>query len=239
MLNQMKSLAKPPKTLHRTSKSLNNVPCRSCDRRRFVHDGALPGGFSKEALSQWAHLTWKNEDDSSHTSNGRLNRRRNTMSYDEDDLDGQQRHYVDLFSEKISLECTEYLKHQIHPSSDLTKCFFGSYRFLPERCVLTPFFHNHSTLPNIFSSSTRFLAWTVKVDTPLETICTWEFYGFRGCTMVGFDPSLRRVYHGNCIHFSATKSALFIKLLPVHERYACFLLNGMVYEIEKQSQVTG
>ncbi len=185
---------------------------QSLNKQRLVHDGALPGGFTQEALAQWAQHTLKDDKEP----------------------------YADLFSESISFDCNEYLKHQPHPSSDLTKCFFGSNRFIPERYLLTPFFfrNNNHNLPNVFSTNEKFLAWTVIVHSPLETICTWEFgQSVKGCTMIGFDPKLRRVYHGNCIHSSVTDKAFFHASLPIHVRYAKFLLNGMVYKIESQSRV--
>ena len=182
---------------------------QSIGKQRFVHDGALPGGFTKEALSQWAQHTWKDSKEP----------------------------YVDLYSEKISPECTEYLKHQSNPSSDLTKCFFGSNRFLPERCMLTLIFRENYILPDVFNTDSKFLAWNVAAHTPLETICTWELrQTVKGCTMIGFDPQLRRIYHGNCIHSSFADNDMFRAMLPLHNNYAKFLLNGMVNQIEDQSR---
>ena len=202
----MKRLFTPSCT--RRSTNLHEVK-KIIDKQRFVHDGALPGGFSKEALSQWAQYTWNDTKEP----------------------------YVDLFSAKISLECTEYLKHQSNPSSDLTKCFFGSNRFLPERCMLTLIFRENYALPDVFSTDSKFLAWSAAVNTPLETICTWELrQTVIGCTMIGFDPQLRRVYHGNCIHSSFADNDWFKASLPFHNNYAQFLLNGMVNQIEAQSR---
>lgn len=199
---------------------LNNVKHSCFVSKRYFSYGALPGGFSKEALQQWANQQWKNK------------------SFNNND---ENEHYVDLFSHKLTMECTNYLNnHDQHPSNQLAQCFFGSYRFLPERLLLSPFYKTYS-LPSTFRINEQYLAWRVQVQSPLEIICSWQINtNIKGCTMIAYDPVLRKVYHGNCIHSSATQNGLFRSVVePVHVKYAQFLLVGMVQEIENMAKMAG
>lgn len=58
--------------------------------------------------------------------------------------------------------------------------------------------------------------------------------------MLAFDPSLRRVYHGNVINVAEKRTKE--EFLPdmgskMHVKYAKFLLDGMVEELEKLAEV--
>ena len=197
---------------------INRIRSRSASCPHLHHSilkhnfsqGALPGGFSCEALSQWAVNHWCDEGEP----------------------------YVDLFHKKVPQHCIEYLNSQTYPSSELTKCFFGSNKFVPERILLTQsqLFKEYTDVPTVFSIDTKYLAWTVASESPLEIICTWEFSEMKGCTMIAYDPQLRRVYNGHGIHSSATKSSLFQALVPFHRNYADLLFSGMVEEIERKSK---
>lgn len=175
---------------------------------RFVSRGALSGGFSKGALQNWATNHWKEKS--------------------------SQKPYVDLYNQRITKECASWLDSHPHPSSELAKAFFGSIRFVPERCVLTPTNYQQSRLLDEFTMGTKFLQWTVVSDTPHEMILTWSAGSIRGCTSVAFDPSLRRVYHGNCLNSKANSSSLVQALIPLHQAYAQFLLVGMMDKLEGQ-----
>ena len=98
--------------------------------------------------------------------------------------------------------------------------------------ILTPMLGN-SQLPTDLQMGSKFLAWEVVSQTPNEMILAWNFGTFsRGCTFVAFDPSLRRVYHGNCLDTKANKSWLVNVMIPFHQAYANFLLAGMVKKLE-------
>ena len=180
---------------------------------RFVSQGALAGGFTKEALHKW--------------SNHHLNDPSPNKSY------------VDLFSQTISHECIQYLDEQKHPSNELILSFFGSNHFTVERTMLSPFL-SATKMPPVFTIDQQYLAWKVVVNSPLEIICEWELGNNRdliGCTMIAFDPKLRRVYHGNCVHSSVAENKLFKAFVPIHTRYANFLLKGMVDDIERKCKL--
>lgn len=179
--------------------------------KRSLSNGALAGGFTSEALQQWATHHW-------------------------DDKNGP---YVDLFYEKVSPASIEYLNEQKHPSSELTKCYFTSNQFIPERFLISPVFPSGvRDLPEVFSLNEQYLAWTVAVQTPLEIICTWQLNEtVKGCTMIAYDPVLRRVYNGNGIHSSVTNNSIFHATLPFHTKYAKLLLSGMAQELEKRANV--
>mmetsp|Transcript_1918 Transcript_1918/g.2336 ORF Transcript_1918/g.2336 Transcript_1918/m.2336 type:complete len:198 (+) Transcript_1918:59-652(+) len=181
---------------------LTNKPIISLNRR-LLH-GALAGGFSREALQQWSMQEWNDK----HSP------------------------YSDLLSQKVSTASIDYLNEHPHPSSELAKFFFKSVPFAPERIILTPFRYQHSALPNIFTEGTKYLFWTVRVHTPLEIILRWQLNGIDGCTMIAYDPQIKRVYHGNSIHSSVTKNNVFRALTPLHVQYAKLLLSGMVQELE-------
>lgn len=172
---------------------------------RSVSRGALSGGFSKGSLQNWAVNHW-NESPNETT-------------------------YVDLYNERVTNECSAWLASHPHPSSELAKAFFGSICFFPERIILTPIFGN-SQLPIDLQMGSNFLAWQVVSDTPHEMILSWNFGSLRGCTFVAFDPSLRRVYHGNCLDSKANNSWSVNAMIPFHQAYAKFLLAGMVKKLE-------
>ena len=192
--------------------------------------GALPGGFSKESLQQWSIQTWKEEDN---------NKTNDSLQIDDP--------YVDLFSQSISTNSIEYLNNsKVFPSNQLLSCFFTSKYFLPERIILTPFLYNDTTVRTTGSNETtefkmndQYLAWKVKSHSPLEIICSWKITNtIKGFTMIAYDPQLRKVYHGNCMHVldEVKISGLFLHvIIPLHVRYARLLLHGMVEEIEKKS----
>ncbi len=292
--------------LHPTSFHRHRFFTAFSDKQRRFTRGALPGGFSREALQQWAMNEWGN---SNTRKRGQQQRRGELQQVHEHHLP-----YVDLFSQKISPECVDYLndsdtdnqqKRRRHPSSELTECFFSSKHFLPERFVLTFLFSlfgsslpqtqtstpkpqsltstsndtvTITTMPSSFVTGTKYLAWTVASQSPLEVICTWQFnfnsFNVKGCTMIAYDPLLRRVYHGNCFctHSSSSSSfasgssspsssPVFIEkndqneveienndeetwsnfflrtvVIPLHTRYARFLLSGMVKEVEQRAR---
>lgn len=203
------------------------------------HQGALPGGFSKESLQQWATLHWSESiiDD----SRSSRQRQRQIIQNQQQEVDTNKLPYVDLFSKRLSNESIEYLNRQKYPSNELLSCFFGSKYFTLERMLLSPFYFNQKKkTPLELRLNDQYLVWSIKVHSPLEIICTWELNdNVKGCTMIAYDPSLRKVYHGNCINSTINQSGLFrLLLLPAHEKYAQLLLNGMVEEIERSSTIS-
>lgn len=74
------------------------------------------------------------------------------------------------------------------------------------------------------------------MNAPLELICSWgvERHDIKGCTMLAFDPSLGKVYHGNCINVQMQRlqGHELRHFMKLHVRYAKFLLGGMVGELE-------
>jgi hypothetical protein len=168
---------------------------------RYVSRGALAGGFTQEALHQWAIRHWKDDDVK----------------------------YVDLFSCKINDQCANWLNDHPYPSSEITRAFFGSYWFLPERILLSSICYPHVRLPKgPIRQGQKFLLWTVVVDSPHEKILEWQIGGtsIGGATMVAFDPTLRKVYHGNCIKFKVGSIGA-----ELHKWYAQRLLHGMVNKL--------
>merc|ERR1712115_529580 len=105
----------------------SRAACQTSNPKRQLSHGSLPGGFTIESLQNWAIHNFGDEGEP----------------------------YTDLFSERISKECVEYLNNQQHPSSELMKCYFGSYHFLPERILLTTLF-GKLTVPNVFSLDTEY-----------------------------------------------------------------------------------
>lgn len=170
--------------------------------------GALAGGFTKEALQGWAQDFWNEE----HVQ------------------------FVDLYSQKVSSQCSAWLNVHPNPSSQLVRAFYGSIQFLPERMLLTPFCYADCTLPKKDAKIQRgqkFLLWTVVADTPHEMILEWSVGGKSlGCTMVAFDPCLRKVYQGNCLKFEPDSFST-----KVHTWYAQLLLSGMVHKLEQEAKV--
>lgn len=195
----------------------------------------IGGGFTKEGLQQWAMLT---EFGSKTGMNGQeIRRRKRQLSEDPETLP-----YVDLFSQSISKQCCDYLVKQPSTSSLLGRAFFGSNRFLAEKYFLSAinsvfslFPEEASTLP-MFELDDRYLQWRVSMNSPMELICSWglDRYGLKGCTMMAFDPSLRKVYHGNCINVPMSRLGgfEFRHVMRLHVHYAKFLLVGMANELE-------
>lgn len=88
-------------------------------------------------------------------------------------------------------------------------------------------------LPVRFNINDQYLQWKVSFKAPLEIIYTYQIdrFHFRGCTMLAYDPSLNKIYHGNCIDVAQEKvqSSLGIRM---HVQYAKYLLDGMASELE-------
>ena len=176
--------------------------------RRSLSRGALAGGFTQEGLQNHAIRYWNEK---------------------------QQEPYTDLFSQKLSAECTQWLDSHHDPSSELARAFFGSSRFAPERAIMSPFFYSRAHLPDSFEEKDQFLAWEVASKTPLELICSWELLGTKGLTMMAFDAKLRRLYHGNCVDSLTSKNGVGKALIPFHTHYAKFLLGGMADALEQRA----
>lgn len=198
------------------------------------------GGFSKDSLQQWAMLTEFGSD--TNINGQQLRRRKRRMNDNHRNLP-----YVDLFSQRISKQCSDYLVHQPCASCLLGKAFFGSSAFQAEKYFLTAMnsmFSLHpktaTTMPD-FQLNDRYLQWRVSMNAPLELICTWELerYGIKGNTMMAFDPSVRKVYHGNCINISIQQlgGLGYSHAMKLHVIYAKFLMNGMVNELESMAKV--
>ncbi|KAL3805372.1 hypothetical protein HJC23_009079 [Cyclotella cryptica] len=213
---------------------------------RHINNSATPlwsnstigGGFTKEGLRQWAVLT----DFGILTDmSGQEMRRRKRLLND----DSKTLPYVDLLSRRISKQCSDYLVLQPSPSSMLGRAFFGSNRFLIEKIFLMAMNSAFSLYPRTgsklptFELNDRYLHWTVTMSSPLELICSWELkrYGVKGCTMMAFDPSLKNVYHGNCMNVPMERLGgfFFRNCIKLHVMYANFLLGGMVNELESIS----
>lgn len=174
--------------------------------------------------------------------NGQQMRRRKRQLSDDASISP----YVDLFSQRVSSKCAGYLTHQPSVSGLLGKAFFGSNRFLAEKYFLTAinsavslYPDTTTTLPE-FHMNDRYLQWRVTMHAPLELICSWglERYDIKGCTMMAFDPSLRKVYHGNCINIPMQRldGFEFRHAMKLHVWYAKFLLDGMVAELESSAK---
>lgn len=88
-------------------------------------------------------------------------------------------------------------------------------------------------LPDQFNLNGRYLHWKASLIAPLEIMYTYQIDGLhlRGCTMLAYDPSLKKVYHGNCIDIAEERvqSSLGVRM---HVRYAKYLLDGMIRELE-------
>uniref|UniRef100_A0A7S2N1D2 Uncharacterized protein n=1 Tax=Helicotheca tamesis TaxID=374047 RepID=A0A7S2N1D2_9STRA len=122
--------------------------------------------------------------------------------------------------------------------------FFGSKHFLPERFILSSIAPSSTerTVPDPLCINDSFLFWKVAVKSPLEIIFTWQVNDknklLRGCTMLSCDPKIKKVYHGNCLDASVKQSKVFENIvLPFHDKYARFLLGGMVKELEAKSSL--
>jgi len=201
--------------------------------------GALGGGFTQEGLEEYAKQLWnvqkEKQDDEQNNNNV-----------------GYPTTITDLSSQRISIECTQWLDSHDDASSKLANAYFGSLRFLPERLLMTPLFYfsnRHQTteqrqqqqqvlnLPNKFQLNHEFLAWRVVAKTPLEIICSWEFGSYKGLTMMAFDPRLQKVYHGNSMYLNSQvlQTKGFALLNQFHLFYAKFLLVGMANKLEKDT----
>ena len=188
---------------------------------RHLSSGALGGGYSKENLAYFA---------ASHFAERRKRRRI------EDEVDEDELPYADMFNQQISSDANEWLKSHPSPSVVLAQSFFASAAFAPERTILSLATSGPGkALPDTsisFNVGESHLLWTVAVKSPLEIILTWELESLgltKGATQLAFDPSLRRVYQGNALN---QVPAWAESLIPLHERYAKYLLQGMVDEIE-------
>ena len=207
------------KNLH-FSQSILNQQLRRTSR------GALPGGYSKEGLKYWASEYWNPLKTQS--KRRRSHREHHEIPY-----------YCDLYSHRVSNESINWLEEQSNPSAHLTRAFFGSTHFAPERVLLTLLYKGQSKCNReldelYFNKEDQYLAWTVQVNAPYELILTYDLGFMRGCTMIAFDPSLRKVYHGNCIDIDADHlSPIWGIAIGLHQWYANFLLKGMVLQLEK------
>lgn len=201
----------------------------------------LPGGFTANGLREWAVLN----DYGATVNCGTLPtsqdmRRRKRQLIDEP--------YADLFARRVSDECSQYLSQHPYPSDELGRAFFGSTNFMAERIILSSldtllslYPDGASTLPTLFSMNDQYLQWKVTMKAPLELICSYQIerLNFRGSTMLAYDPSLKMVYHGNCIDFAEQRiqGLILKKCFELHKKYAEFLLAGMVNTLERQSNV--
>lgn len=216
---------------------INNIRrCSSSATAAWAKD-SLAGGFTLDSLKHWALLSNFGQESFDQLKSQEIRRRRRRIDDDENQP------YVDLFSKRISDESNDYLKTQPSPSDALARAFFGSKHFLTERMILTPIYtlsgSSSITLPRSFAMNDRFLAWRVAMKSPLELILSWNVSNVNGVTMFAYDPSLRKVYHGNCINVAEDTiqdRPLAMRGIQLHNRYAQFLLDGMVEEIELSCQ---
>uniref|UniRef100_A0A7S0AG57 Uncharacterized protein n=1 Tax=Minutocellus polymorphus TaxID=265543 RepID=A0A7S0AG57_9STRA len=150
--------------------------------------------------------------------------------------------YADMFRQRLSSDANEWLRSHPSPSVVMARSFFSSDAFAPERTIL-------SLAPNSspsqamsdasFNIGETHLVWTVAVKSPLEMILTWELESLglaKGATQLAFDPSTRRVFQGNALDRVPQWA---VPLIPLHERYAEYLLQGMVDEIENAALKSG
>jgi hypothetical protein len=200
----------------------------------------LPGGFTADGLREWAVLNDFGATDNCGTSpTSQDMRRRKRQLVDEP--------YVDLFARRVSDECSQYLSQHPSPSDELGRAFFGSTNFMVERMILSSlnslfslYPEGTSTLPTVFGLNDQYLQWKVTMKAPLELICSYHIdrLNFRGCTMLAYDPALKKVYHGNCIDFAEQRieQGMILKTsFEIHKKYAEFLLAGMVSTLERRS----
>lgn len=191
----------------------------------------LPGGFTSDGLKNYGLLSNYGQESLEQLKSREVRRKRRQL----DDETNQP--YVDLFSKRISDECSDHLKSQESPSDSLARAFFGSKHFMPERIILTPIHllsgESSTSIPSSFQLKDRFLQWTVVSKSPLELIFSWQVTNVKGVTMLAFDPALQKVYHGNCINIKeeALDKPLAAIGIRLHKVYAEFLLAGMVSEL--------
>mmetsp|Transcript_16478 Transcript_16478/g.32166 ORF Transcript_16478/g.32166 Transcript_16478/m.32166 type:complete len:248 (+) Transcript_16478:129-872(+) len=221
-------------TLHFGTSSSSELQNLSLNTSRSK--STLPGGFSEEGLRQWCLLTDFGSDGYQNLTSRDLRRRRREI--DEIMEDPKRLPYTDLFDKKVSKVCHDYLVAHPSPTDLLGKAFFGSRNFIAERILLTmidPW--GHTQLPEVFNLGDKYLHWQVTMRAPLELICTWklEQFSVKGCTMMAYDPSLKKVYHGNCFnvpHGQVDEGQLIKMGMQLHVKYAEFLVNGMIDELE-------
>jgi len=116
-------------------------------------------------------------------------------------------------------------------------------RFTPERLfllsanqVFSVFPDEVKKLPTDFAINTSYLHWRVASRTPLELICAWRLRSIKGVTQFGFDPSVNKVYHGNCINLDESNHGALAKLcIGTHVHYAKWLVEGMVKELNREA----
>ncbi|KAL9188472.1 hypothetical protein ACHAXT_006850 [Thalassiosira profunda] len=201
-------------------------------RRISSSHGALPGGFNADGLREWAMLHDFGALGESAAGRDMRQRRRQI-----DELEPKELPYVDLFSRRLSDECAGYLSNHPSPSDVLGRAFFGSNSFLAERALLSLYPKEAKSLPTKFNVNDQYLQWKVAMKSPLELILSYnvERLQFRGCTMLAFDPSLRKAFHGNCIDVTEVRMQGPIARFGVqmHVKYAEYLLEGMCAELEK------
>ena len=203
-------------------------------RRVSSSHAALPGGFNADGLREWALLHEFGALCPDAASGRDMRQRRRQI----DELEPKELPYVDLFSRRLSNECAGYLSNHPSPSDVLGRAFFGSNSFLAERTLLSLYPKEAtSSLPTEFNVDEQYLQWKVAMKSPLELILSYYVEGlqFRGCTMLAFDPSLRKAYHGNCIDITEERMQGPIARYGVqmHVKYAGFLLDGMSAELER------
>ena len=159
--------------------------------------GALGGGFTKDGLELFATQLWYPEEAAQERTKRGHHAQYNARSGDSNDINDDDKPnniYVDLFSSSISKETTYYLETHHSPSSVLGKAYFGSYRFLPERMLLTPYCalthkttslqlppddydnknNNSDNGSSSFQLHDKFLMWKVVSITPYEIIFEWK-----------------------------------------------------------------
>lgn len=206
-------------------------PIKGVVNRRHHSSGALGGGYSKENLAYYAASHWAAQEQDQQSK--RKRRRRIQDDVEEDELP-----YADMFHQQISSDANEWLKSHPSPSVVLARSFFSSAAFVPERFIL----NLATSAPTKALSDASFnvgeshLVWSVAAKSPLEMILTWELESMglaKGATQLAFDPSLRRLYQGNALKQVPDWA---VPLLPLHERYAKYLLQGMVDVVENAAQ---
>jgi len=198
----------------------------------------LSGGYHSDNLREWAILT--NFGNDVNITGQEIRRRRRQIPEDENKLP-----YVDLFSKKVSNECSKYISNQHSPTDVLGRAFFGCNSFRAEKMLLNTmntlssiYPTNATTLPSEFNMRDQYLHWKVTSLAPSEIILSYNILRFRGATMLAFDPTLRKVYHGNCIDVTNGRIKGHIPELAVqmHVKYVELLLNDMVDELEEQAK---
>ena len=89
----------------------------------------LPGGFTSDGLINFCVLSNFGQESLEQLKSQEVRRRRRQLD------DDTNQPYADLFSKRISDECSDYLKSQASPSDTLARAFFGSMHFMPERMI--------------------------------------------------------------------------------------------------------